>query len=450
MDSMDRYKIQESIADAIAILDSVPMHRDLVPEANIVQLTSRVPIAHLAIERGLKALISEAGGTAGRTHALQKLCLNLKECGPSAADYLATAFEDAVKFYRYNVRAKGFTQFRSLDDYLSKVGTEKAFELFRYWAIGETGEGESPIPFISLLIHRELLRALWCLFLPTRRETVSERVENAVREAMFNKRGIHWSDGDARKERTVHWYMKWLLEEHVSCRSALQTAVQENFAIKDGDEFVSQTLRDAWTELQQTNDPAVVYFLGTLTYLPKGSQAQFTDAVPEVEWSGQDQTRGMMMTPGGTWLGFIEKYADSAWGITPSEDGPVQVTEIAASLKDAKAYLVNRLTRKVTVTVDGESTQLRIIRDKDFFPPPLWTPYIENLEGEPPRMPKYDLEFWDAQHGLRTRDEISVEFQSEAGSGFASVLQGTVAAVTEQRVSIAGMETFVSTETTES
>ena len=111
MDSMDRYKIQESIADAIAILDSVPMHRDLVPEANIVQLTSRVPIAHLAIERGLKALISEAGGTAGRTHALQKLCLNLKECGPSAADYLATAFEDAVKFYRYNVRAKGLRNF---------------------------------------------------------------------------------------------------------------------------------------------------------------------------------------------------------------------------------------------------------------------------------------------------------------------------------------------------
>ena len=38
MDTMDRYKIQESIADAVAILDSAPMHRDLVPEVNIDSL----------------------------------------------------------------------------------------------------------------------------------------------------------------------------------------------------------------------------------------------------------------------------------------------------------------------------------------------------------------------------------------------------------------------------
>ena len=267
---------------------------------------------------------------------------------------------------------------------------------------------------------------------------------------MFNRRGIHWSDDDTSKERTVHWYMNWLLKEHTSCRSALQAAVRQNFAIKDGDEFVSQTLREALTDLQQTRDPAVIYFLGTLTYLPKGSQAEDTDAVPEVEWSGPDQTRGMVMTPGGTWLGFIEKYVDGAWGITPSEDGPVRVTEIATALKDAKAYLVNRLTRQVTVTVNGESKQLRVLIDKDFFPPPLWTPYVENLAGQTPRTTKYDLEFWDGQHGLLTGDEISIELQSEAGPGFASVLQGTVTAVAEQRVSIAGMETFVSRETAES
>ena len=57
MDTMERYKIQESIADVISILDSAPMHRDLLPEKMIVQLTNRMPIAHLAIERGLKALV---------------------------------------------------------------------------------------------------------------------------------------------------------------------------------------------------------------------------------------------------------------------------------------------------------------------------------------------------------------------------------------------------------
>ena len=37
MDTMERYKIQASIKDVIAILDSVPIRRDLIPEANVVQ-----------------------------------------------------------------------------------------------------------------------------------------------------------------------------------------------------------------------------------------------------------------------------------------------------------------------------------------------------------------------------------------------------------------------------
>ena len=176
MDTMERYNIQESIKDVIAILDSAPIHRDLIPETNLVQLTNRVPIAHLAVERGLKALIVEAGEPPAHTHGLHKLYQSLKKYDQKSADYLATAFEDAVSFFGYTVNAKGFQQFRSLDDYLSKVGTEKAFELLRYWAIGETGKGESPVQYISPPIHRELLCALWCLFLPTRRDTISERV----------------------------------------------------------------------------------------------------------------------------------------------------------------------------------------------------------------------------------------------------------------------------------
>ena len=69
MDTMERYKIQGSIEDAIDILDSAPMHRDLIPETMIVQLTNRVPIAHLAIERGLKARIASVGGTTEPIHS---------------------------------------------------------------------------------------------------------------------------------------------------------------------------------------------------------------------------------------------------------------------------------------------------------------------------------------------------------------------------------------------
>ena len=42
MDIVDRYKIQESIDDAIGILDSAPIKLDLLEELNIVQLANRM------------------------------------------------------------------------------------------------------------------------------------------------------------------------------------------------------------------------------------------------------------------------------------------------------------------------------------------------------------------------------------------------------------------------
>ena len=440
MDTMERYRVRQSIKDVITILDSAPVHRDLILETELVQLTNRVPIAHLAMERGLKALIVEASGPPAHTHGLHKLYQSLKKCDQESAGYLATAFENAVSFFGYNVNAKGFKQFRSLDDYLSKVGTEKAFELLRYWAIGETGKGESPIRYISPPIHRELLCALWCLFLPTRRDTVSERVENEVRYAMFNRRHIYYSTDDGSKKQSVCWYMNWLFREHTTRRSALEEAVRQDFTLRDGDEFVKQTLADACKDLRQSKDPAVIYFLTTLTYLPKGSQIKHTDAVPEVQWFGQDQTRGMVMTPADTCLGFIEKGADGAWGIDPQEEGLAYVSDIAESLADAKAYLVNRLTRQVIATINGESKQLRIITERDFFPPAVWSPEIESSADLLPYTRTYELEFWDVGHGISQGDEISVELTSNTSHEFVSILEGIVKTVAEHKVSIAGTE----------
>ena len=110
------------------------------------------------------------------------------------------AFEDAVKFFGYNVKAKGFTQLRSIDDYLSKVGTEKAFNKLRYWAVGESSEGDSPIRHILPLLHREILCALHCLFLPDCRETVSGRVESEVALAMFEHRNMWFTTDDTNRE----------------------------------------------------------------------------------------------------------------------------------------------------------------------------------------------------------------------------------------------------------
>ena len=123
---------------------------------------------------------------------------------------------------------------------------------------------------------------MWCLFLPRVRETVSQRVEREVAEATFRR--IHLYDGsdDEGKEYSVRQYKNWLLKEHHTCCSALEEAVKQGFTIKEGDEFVSQTLREAYNDLRQSKDPAVQYYIRKLSYLPKGSQWRNPKATPRM------------------------------------------------------------------------------------------------------------------------------------------------------------------------
>ena len=186
---------------------------------------------------------------------------------------------------------------------------------------------------------------------------------------MFEGRHISYNSTDMSKKQSVHWYANWLFKEHTNCCSALQEAVKQDFIICE-DEFVTQTLRAAYNDLQKSKDPAVQYYIGMLTYLPKGSQPRYPDASPAIDWFNEAQISGMVVTAARTCLGVVEKYADGGWGITPSEGGVVRVTEVAKALRDAKAYLVNRLTRMVTATVNGESKQLRIVGASRFLPKP--------------------------------------------------------------------------------
>lgn len=440
MDTKERYKIQKSIEDVIGILDSAPIQPDLIAETNIVQLTNRVPIAHLAIERGLKTLITAAGGSKEKTHSLNKLYRVLQSCDSDSADFLFEAFDDAVTFFGYNVNARGFTQFCSLEVYLSRVGTDRAFEALRYWAIGETGKGDSPIPYISPPVHRELLCALSWLFLTEQRQTVSQRVDREVGDAMFERRrgSLSWGD-DTRKKCSVHWYLNWLFNENSDRRSAMKEAVNQGFAIREDDEFISQVLLDAYTDLRQSKDPAVLYFLRTLMYLPEGSQRRNLDAVPGVDWINEPQRSGWVVTAAGTHLGLVDRYADGSWAITPNEEGVIRVIDVARTLSDAKHYLVNRLTRVVDVSINGTSSRLRLVNNYRYFRRDRneeWTTGNDDLTRT------YDIEFWDVNHGLVVGDEVTVELPLDdypGGRGI-HVLEGTVKDVDEQRVSVSGSD----------
>ena len=197
-------------------------------------------------------------------------------------------------------------------------------------------------------------------------------------------------------------------------------------------------MRDAYNDLRQSKDPAVQYYIRTLTYLPKGSQCRNPDARP-VSKPNHDSpypTAVTVATPAGRDLGFLERYPDGAWGI----DGLGWETEIADTLADAKAYLVNRLTKQVTVTVNGESKQLRMVGE--IFHPELgWT-------SEPPCT--HDIEFWDENHGLLPGEEVSIELQWKADHRSVSVLEGTVTAVEKQKVSIKGTYVITLKQTVDS
>ncbi|MXX93297.1 MAG: hypothetical protein F4Y63_07620 [Chloroflexi bacterium] len=439
MDRMERYKIEGSIKDVIAILDSAPMQRDMVPEVNSVQLTNRVPIAHLAIERGLKALIADSGAEQENTHSLHKLYRDLKSCDDESATFLELAFDDAVDFFGYNVNAEGLRHFRSLKEYLSKTGHANAFNALRYWAIGDNPKGEDPIPYISPPIHRELLCALASLIGAGRNTTVSQRVEQELHHTMFRSKDMWYASDDLDKKQSIDKYLNWLFNMHKTRRSALEEAVALELDVID-DEFMRRTLKAVHEELKQSNDPAVRYLIRRLSYLPKASQRRNPDAVPEVQWFNGNETRGMVATSAGTGLGYVEKYADGGWGITPSESGEVRVTDIAEALADAKHYLVNRLTHRVDVVVNGETRPLRIVGEGRhlFFSisDAEWTTDCDQIELKR----EYELEFWDDAHGLASGDQVVVKLRRHEFRGLIDMLEGEVHSIDGHKVSINGRD----------
>ena len=435
MDIREEYIIRESINDVIRILDSAEVRPDFSSDTVIVQVTNRAPIAHLAIERGLKALIVKGGGKLKRIHSLGELLETLDNHDNEAADFLRMAFADAVAFFNYNVNAKGFEHFQSLDSYLSEVGTKQAFQDLRYWAIGESTNGGDPIPSISLYIHREVLCALHCLFLRSYRDTVSARVERDVASKVAEIRKSSDTRVDRLTSESASSYANWLNRSRGEFRKALESAVRSDFKSEECDEFWSMNLRSAFKELGQSSDPAVRYFIGTCSYLPEGSQYKAPDANPKVVWNDQ-KNKGTVTTPAGNDLGFIQQYADGAWGIIPSEAGLVQTTAIAEALSDAKHYLVNRLTCHVRVTVNGRPKTVRIVGEPTSSAD--WTSETEDVLAENSSPETLVLEFWDIKHGLQVGDRVSLEIPSQGSPRYASFYDGSVTELAEQKVSMEG------------
>ena len=424
-----------SVEDVIRILENEPVKGDMVPGTTAVQFMNRVSIAHLSIERAFKFLIEKAGGRHVATHDLRNRYEELRQCDPASARFLEKAFQAAVHHYRYNPNAADMGHLKSVELYLEETASNQAFQRIRYWELTQSLD-EVLLRRIDLPLHIELLHGLSEILLAPNRpkQTVFDRVERAVENAMWHTPKLGYSPGTP-KERSVRNYIEWR-QGFGTWSDALADAVQKGFNI--GDDFMADLARRAYRTLLEAPDPAVRYFASTLNVLPK----QPRDVVPCVEWLGPEKERsGCVKTPSGTVLGFIERGPDGLWRIDSLGEALVRVPAKASCQTDARCYLGILLTRPVRVMVEGEPRSLRLVGEEHGLFQRNFDEINRRYEGTGnDEVWTHKVSPWDRDHGIEVNNSLRVEVRSRKDVVY--LLEGTVTEVTEHEVYLSGSDVF--------
>ena len=431
MAEIERDIIQTSVEDTIRILEDCPVKGFIVPQITLVQVMNRVSIAHLSIERAMKFLIRESGGTFEEIHGLGKLYQQLAQNDPVSAGALDSAFQAAVRHYRFNPNATDMRHFKTVAQYLETVGSDQAFQNVRYWELNLSLE-EILLRKIFPNIHLELLHGLSEILISHRRpmETVVDRVERIIKDAILQF-GDRWYESESIREYPVGSYNHWLTR-HRNFKDALLEAVKEGLEI--GNAYACKSMRTAHEQLLESKDPAVQYFVNSLDVL----LTQPRDAIPKAEWlDPKERRKGRVCTPGGSNLGFVEKYVDGLWYITRLEGGPPKPPAKAMTQIDALCYLAATMTRPAQVTTDGEERTLRIVEGfhSDFRRARI------KVDPRDPVMNK--VTFWDNDHGLEVGQQIRIESGRTDTEFFSDKIEGEVVAVGGSEVSILGWHVVV-------
>ena len=431
-DLIEQAIMQHSVQDVIQILENQPVQPDLIGQITAVQVMNRVSIAHLSVERALKFLITGAGGPLTQEHHLGDRLRELAEHDPSSANFLKHAFQVAVRHYRFNPNMDNMGHLKSLESYLDVAGSDRAFQDLRYWELRQSLD-EVLLRRLYLPMHLELLRAVLELLRGRSPiDTVAIRVERAVKQAMFSPSELAYAPGTP-KEDSVNAYLEWI-QGFVSWSDALVEAARRQFMI--GDEFANGMVIKAQQALLQSVDPAVSYFADALDVLPK----QPRNVIPPVEGlDSHSQQRGFVKAPSGTTLGFIERRRDGLWSITPYLYGPMAETAKAESQTDARCYLAAQFSRVAEITVNGEQRRHRIVVNEETHVQwiPVQVGYTDNLPtANGTRFQK--VEFWDADHGLKGDDQISIKVRLAADRRLVHVLAGVVTKIDRNVVHLSG------------
>lgn len=431
---MEEFAVQFSIGDALQILDDSPLSPDTLNQVTLVQITNRVPTAHLAIERGLKFLIQKNGREFEPHHNLHTHVRVLRELDPMAVAFLERTFDDATAFYGLNRNHPDLGHVRSLNAYLETVGTADAFEKMRYWELNPDQE-EPLFGKIWPIIHREILLAISQLLSSnhSESETIAGRVERMAHNALLPTEKLVYSPGSDH-EATVKRYIEWVLK-HPSRRAALTRAFQQDFAI--GDDFRNKIVSQAYESLTQSRDPAVRYLTSRIDVLP----TQPRDVIPPIEWLGHRRERaGKVFTPGGTSLGFVVRTPDGIWHITPLREGTVGISARAHSQTDARSYLAQLLTDACAVTVNGEPRTIRLVGKAPYRFTRNYRRMSRPDEATAAVPWTHKLTCWDNNHEIRTNDEVRVEVPHNGEYHIVHVIEGRVTHADDNELYVEGRE----------
>ena len=433
MADIHTHTVRHSVVDVIRILEAIPVEGATVPQVTVVELMNRASIAHLSIERALKFLIRRAGGPLIKKHDLGKQYRDLQQYDSGSADFLEDAFKSAVQHYRYNPNATDMKHLKTLERYLDVAGSAKIFQDIRYWELDQP-LSDVLVHRVGLSLHTELLHALSEILLAPDRcmEKVQDRVEREVQQAMFPTIELGFSPGTP-KERSVHSYLEWAQGFGTSCE-ALNDAVQRGFEF--GDELMGLLTKNAYRTLLASRDSAVRYFTNTLDLVSKQSR----DLIPCVEWFGQEENKsGVVKSPAGTILGWIERGPDSLWYITSYLGGVGGVYGKARTQTDARCYLARLLARQARVSIGELNKTLTVVNEGHYFFQQNYDAYDwERGEAREDASWTHRITFWEKSHGIENGKDIRIEVNREDENNIVDILEGRATEVASHEVRIVG------------
>ncbi len=360
MSAIDEFrKTGVAIEATVKIIDqAMPRVQDLSPEYDYAQWAPLFLIAYSGLENGIKVILLQQGITHphGRDgHNLARLFQLLKKSVPVQAKMLDDAFSDVVNLY--TIDKKRWVHFRSLDSYLGEYGKPGRYETFRYW-----GLENRDLEYVPLFVHRELLAFLERLCWFGKATVTSQRVEDRVRGCFVNAIEEHISACDrCRKDCSKPWLK--ILNRSFSSRTPysdkLKGVNSQDFDVVEN-VCLNQVIDVVLGWLKESDDPAVRYFIQTLSDLPPGSVPKLCDVELEVDERGLVKIRD-----GEEHLGLLTHRIDGRWLASSWIDQ--QLAKFAKTKADAMNWLANQGTELVEISVDrGPYTPRRAMAPVQF------------------------------------------------------------------------------------